>query len=289
MILYYALGGGLGHVTRACAVLHTLYPQAAAVLLCSSLPSARFSVPVGVRLHMVPDAFARDLTAYRAWLMQLLAELRPQTVFLDTFPAGIRGEFCDVPELQDLVVYYVARRLRWNSYAQQIRGQVPTFHTTFCLEPLETNHQQFVERCSLSLMSLSLTDPPQPISDVEHATVTKLSVLAEPFWLIVHSSNTAEVSELIAYADELRHSEKSRSRLVVVSPEQNVPVTLPAPVQTLGFFPAQTLFPLAERVVSACGFNVMRQMAPFRHKHSYLPFGRRFDDQYWRAAYWRQR
>jgi hypothetical protein len=105
--------------------------------------------------------------------------------------------------------------------------------------------------------------------------------------LIVHSGSEEEVRDLISYAEEMRHYEGTQARLMVAAPTQAVLALSPA-VETLGFFPASVLFPLADRVVSGCGFNVMRQMAPFRQKHYYLPFARRFDDQYWRAAYWRK-
>jgi len=42
--------------------------------------------------------------------------------------------------------------------------------------------------------------------------------------------------------------------------------------------------PIADRIITACGFNSMRQTAPYRHKHHFLPFLRRLDDQYLPAA-----
>src|SRR5262249_49323155 len=51
----------------------------------------------------------------------------------------------------------------------------------------------------------------------------------------------------------------------------------------LNFYPASLLFPLAERVITACGFNVMRQTESLASIHRFLPFERRFDDQFQRA------
>jgi hypothetical protein len=42
--------------------------------------------------------------------------------------------------------------------------------------------------------------------------------------------------------------------------------------------------PRASRIVTACGFNVMRQTEPYRDRHTFLPFPRRYDDQFTRAA-----
>ena len=49
-------------------------------------------------------------------------------------------------------------------------------------------------------------------------------------------------------------------------------------------FPASYLFESAEQIVSACGFNIMRQTETFKEKHQFLPFWRRFDDQFLRAS-----
>jgi hypothetical protein len=287
-MLYYALGGGLGHLTRACAVLYTLECATPAVILSSSPFIADTPVSAGVQIQSIPASFARDRHAYRAWLVRLLAELQPTVLYLDVFPAGIVGEFCDFPELDQVPIHYIARRLRWDAYAQQLRGRTSRFHATFVLEPLEEAHLEFINSCSVRVAPLSLIDPPRKLSIVENATLEKMAALAEPFWLIVHSGNQGEVRELVAYAEDLRHCEGSGARLVVNAPTLNVPA-LPVYAQSLGLFPAGTLFPFAERVISACGFNIMRQMSAFRQKHYYLPFARRFDDQYWRAAYWRDR
>lgn len=287
MILYYALGGGLGHVTRARAVLHTLGCPTPAVILSSSPFITHVPVTDGVQIQSVPTSFAHDRHAYRAWLKQLLAELQPTALYLDVFPTGIVGEFCDFPELDQTPVYYVARRLRWSAYARQLRGRVPRFHSTLILEPLEEAHLEFINACSARVSSLSLIDPPRNLSNAENVTLEKMLASVESFWSIVHSGNRDEVRELISYAEEMRQYEGAHARLIVAAPEHNVPA-LPVYARKLGLFPARALFPFADRIISACGFNIMRQMAPFRQKHYSMPFARRFDDQYWRAAYWRQ-
>lgn len=287
VIVYYALGGGLGHLTCARAVLYSLACESSAVILSSSPFVASLGVAEGIRIQNVPAALAYDRQAYRLWLVRWLAELQPAALYLDAFPAGIIGEFCDFPEIHHMPIHYVARRLRWQAYRPQLYGKLPTFHTTFCLEPLEAAHQEFIDACSRCIASLALVDPPGRLAPSEHAMVTRVAALTEGFWLLVHAGKAEEVHDLVTYAAELRHYAGSRAPLVVAAPTLHLS-HLPPYAQSLGLFPAWALLPLAERVVSGCGFNIMRQMLPFRHKHCYLPFPRRFDDQYWRAAYWRQ-
>ncbi len=49
-------------------------------------------------------------------------------------------------------------------------------------------------------------------------------------------------------------------------------------------YPAAQLFPAASRIISAAGFNVMLETEAWRAKHDVVPFARKFDDQYRRAA-----
>ncbi len=54
--------------------------------------------------------------------------------------------------------------------------------------------------------------------------------------------------------------------------------------------PARRARPYAQltaRLITAAGFNIMRQAAPYRAQHRPLPFSRRFDDQFARVARWR--
>jgi hypothetical protein len=100
-------------------------------------------------------------------------------------------------------------------------------------------------------------------------------MIERPFWLIVHSGPPHEVEELIAYTREL-----TTMPVLVATP---CDVAMPDGFTRIDAFPAHPLFPFAERIVSAAGFNVMLETEPWREKHIVLPFPRRFDDQFARA------
>jgi hypothetical protein len=61
-------------------------------------------------------------------------------------------------------------------------------------------------------------------------------------------------------------------------------VDLPAGVTRIDAHPATHLYPTAEGIVTAAGFNVMLETEPYRERHHVIPFPRRFDDQFLRAA-----
>jgi len=53
-------------------------------------------------------------------------------------------------------------------------------------------------------------------------------------------------------------------------------------VECIDLYPASSLFPICDRIITGGGFNAMRQTASVRERHFAYPFPRRFDDQSWR-------
>lgn len=291
MILYYALGGGLGHLTRARAVAYTLGLTEPITILTAS-PFAQNRQIVGpAEVLPVPPALSADLPAYRAWLQAAFERLAPTVLYLDAFPAGILGELCDFPLPPDLPIYHLARLLRWNTYAPVLRGTPPTLTHTHLLEPLDAEHLAFLHQHSASLAPLLLHDPPPaPEEDCTSAIAAYLQAQGNPLlWLIVHAGAPGEVAELLAYATEIAQCESLHAAdllLLLLAPER--PATLPPHIRHRACYPAPPLFPLADRIITACGFNSMRQTAPYHERHRFLPFPRYYDDQFRRAARRRQ-
>jgi hypothetical protein len=101
-------------------------------------------------------------------------------------------------------------------------------------------------------------------------------------WLIVHSGPEDEVRELVAYAEELCRIENEPPRRILVATRCDL--ELPGGYERIDAYPVDHLYPHAAKIISAAGFNVMLETAPWRDKHHVLPFARKFDDQFFRAA-----
>jgi hypothetical protein len=273
-VLYYALGGGLGHVTRARAVLHTLGLESGALILVSSPEAAapRFAGRVPVKL--VPADLACDATACRNWLVETIAAIKPSALFLDAFPAGIAGEFTEFVFPASLPVHHVARLISAPALASIFARPCPRFATVHLVEELLPAHHRWLAERTDNIRPLTLLDPPAPAVFAPPP--------AHPYWLVVHSGPIEEVDELLGYATDLRTLAKTRSRIHLVAPHP--PSTLPPNTTVCTRHPADALFADAERIIGGGGFNFMRQTAPFRTKTHYLPFPRRYDDQYLRVA-----
>lgn len=254
MSLYYAPGGGMGHVTRARRVLQRIgIANAKIVARTSSAPD----------IIAIPEELDGDPAAHAEWLAPHL----DGHLIVDTFPAGIQGELASIRVPR---VDYVARLLRWHVYREDVPADAPRFHTTYVVEPLTDEHDEFVRQQSDAVAELDLHESPA-IAD---------SRLAR-YWLIVHSGPAEEVLELARYAAELRDLAGSTREVLVATP---CVVELPDGFRRVDAVPATHLYPEAEKIITAAGFNVMLETEAHRDRCVVLPFPRRFDDQFLRAA-----
>jgi hypothetical protein len=268
VILYYALGGGLGHLTRARRVLAALGLEREATLVTASRFAADPRVTGAVPALRVPARYNGDRAGFRAWLGETLASLRPRELIVDSFPGGVLGELCELPLPP---ARHVARLLRWPVYAARLPACLPRFETTYVLEPLAGEHARHLAACSGRLEPLALPVP-----------APGGALTGDRHWLVVHSGPEAETLELVRYAAELRAAEHAWCPILVLSPAR--PAWLPARAQWRDLYPAAPHVGHAERVITAAGFNAMEEMAPHRERHRFLPFPRALDDQFARAA-----
>jgi hypothetical protein len=245
MTVYYALGGGLGHETRARRVLQSLGVQGAEI--------------IGNR--DVPAALEGDRERHRAWAIERFSGHR---VIVDAFPAGLQGELSGI---EGVSFDYVARLLRWDEYKRAIPEPPPRFGTTYVVEPLTEAHDSFVRAASAQVIPLSLgaPSPKAPALGIEG-----------DYSLVIHSGPAEEVRDLMAFARELGHE-----RVHVVT---RCDMPFPEGFARLSTDRPFDYFAGAKRIVSAAGFNLMLETEPWRDKHHVVPQPRRFDDQYLRAA-----
>ncbi|ABC26999.1 hypothetical protein HCH_00078 [Hahella chejuensis KCTC 2396] len=279
MIFFYALGGGLGHITRAQALIHTLGLEEPVTLAMSSAWNDT-EPPLSQQFLTLraPQGLSKDPDGVRRWLSAALAQKTYRRIIIDAFPGGLLGELCDFPFPADAELIHCARLLRWPVYAPMLKGALPRYQRCFQLETLSGDHAAALTACCDRIDSLHLDDP--PLDPVRPSPQDALS--SAPLWLIVHAGSTEEILELIALARDSAALEGVSPQLVLLSPQR--PTALPADVVHRCVYPATPWFAKAQRIFSACGFNTVRQLQPYRHKHRFLPFPRRFDDQFARAA-----
>jgi hypothetical protein len=269
-VTYYAMGGGLGHLVRARAVLATLGLETDCHVLSNSVYARDPRVLGPLTAHQPPNECARHPESLARWVERKLHELETGTLFVDVFPGGLLGELTRPLWKRDTRLCYVGRLLRWQTYRARLRANLPRFDHAYLVEPLHPDHHAEVASACGQVEDLSLNDPlslPAPLPPLPDNT-----------WVVVHSGPLEEVAELVAYGRDIQASEGIEAELRVVGPTN----TLGADV--LPEFPAAGYFQQARRVITACGFNVMRQSVGAIARHHFMPFARPLDDQFTRAA-----
>jgi predicted glycosyltransferase len=263
MILYYAVGGGLGHLTRGRRVLQALGLEKNATFVTASPYANDTRVTGGIPTIRIPPHLEHAKAEHRAWLRDLIRERDAERLIADAFPAGIQGELSGL----EIPMDHVARILRWDAYRRVVPDELPHFETTWRVEALSPDHEQFLGDMTALTLTLEPLEPAE--SD-------------DPYWLIVHSGPEEEVRELIAHAAQMKGlTPNPPARILVAS---RCAVALPHGFEATDIFPAARLFARAGRILSAAGFNVMLETEPWRSKHEVVPFARQFDDQFLRAS-----
>lgn len=274
MNIYYAIGGGLGHLTRGCAFLRQFGLENETAILTSSKFSSDRRIVGNIKIISVDDNLSLSKTRFRTFLNETFRKLECRKVYLDAFPFGILGEFVNF-DFREIELFYVARILNWHNYQNRETAPAKQFSKTFVVENLDESHLEFIRRNSTAVENLDLIYHAQ--TAIDQNLLQKIIKSHAPFWLVVHGGSDEETKELVAFAREIRDAEKATACIVVVSPNKfDIE-------NAYDIYPASVLFPFAEKIITACGFNVMKQTADFRRKHFFLPFERRFDDQFLRA------
>jgi hypothetical protein len=281
MILYYAIGGGLGHLTRARAVMHTLgLGDDVAIMTASRFARDRRVLGPATPVEVRPE-LATDRPAYLRWLRATIDRVEPEAIYIDAFPAGIVGELCGFALPSGVPVVHIARLLRWDRYGAALTSALPRFDRVHRVEPLTDEHALALSGCAADIAPLALDDPPRAMEPAIESRVRAIAAAGSPLWIVLHSGPEAEVEELLRFADRMARDEAIEPQVIVAS--QTVPASLPERAIHLDIYPATPLLPHAARIITGCGFNAMRQAAPYRERHRFMPFARHYDDQELRA------
>ena len=253
MILYYAIGGGLGHLVRARAVLHTLSVSDRAAVVTASRFAADTRVVGDVPVIRVPEALDGDRAALRRWLADLVAGLQPERLVVDAFPAGVLGELRDpgvpVDHVARLRAVATLRATAGRAAAadrDHVRGRAAPRRPP--LRPRGRERADGPARARRSAGAGARRRGRGGAGRARRAGRTKCARCAR--WL------PAPGTPCVWRGRAARTSTSTRHRRCSGPPAA---------------------------IVTGAGFNAMRQAEPYRERHRYLPFPRPLDDQVARA------
>ncbi|MEM6523943.1 MAG: hypothetical protein AAF693_09130 [Bacteroidota bacterium] len=272
MIAFYAMGGGLGHLNRVRAFIHTYGIKCPFKIITSNQAVFRFFTKEQVLFIESDKQTTRDKLAQK--IHDVTCDLAFNHLYVDAFPGGILGELSE-ELIQSERRHYLARRLIWKNYQPVLDGEI-TFNTIYCFEPLEVDHQAFIQNYGKQIIDVSLD-----FSFLRSNKLPPTKKLTQPLWLIVHSTHAEELKLLVDHAQDIAKMEQVWPDFVILS---DVSLPLPDSIELLMNENPMDWYPLAERIFTGGGFNTWYQLQPWRNKHMALPFKRKFDDQFWRVG-----
>lgn len=292
MILFYAMGAGYGHLTRTMHLIHQFNLGAVGLLSNSPfaatiLKSQQHKIASKVVLIRPPKFVQHKRGLMRYWLKDVIHQSHISDLYIDAFPSGIQGE---LPRCTHIPTTYLARLLKWTHYKTHIQYPIH-FHQCYEMEPLEPVHHQWIKRHTLKYKKVFLAHPAS--ASHTHCSSGPCSLgpseggLTPGYCLVIHSGSPEEQLQLIRYATLRMQYAAQALNIVLVSPVH--PAGLATSIMHFKNYPAHDFLAGAQVVVSAAGFNIMRDMENYPDKiHWVLPFERKFDDQFSRFARYKE-
>ena len=255
-LLYYAPGGGLGHLSRAVKVMQ--YINGKGIIVTSPLPITP-ELPQGIT-HLAINSQCQDVGSLAEWLQKQLRHFNVTRLIVDSFPAGIFGELgvITLPEQRILV----SRLLNWQVYQQGVSA-IPSFRQTwYCEWPAAEQEQTLAHLTGTRYWLPLLATPPENEIDphqallVIHSNIDELPLLlpkqcALPITLVTPPLSQAQHAQI----------------------EQHWPQ-----VQCVQQFPCDALGWQYQAVRCGAGFNLMSEY--LQHPGAkFIALPRRFDLQ----------
>lgn len=271
MIAFYALGGGWGHFTRVKSFMEQEGIDSPIKVIVSNPKAITYFDKE--ELIIVPESAHNHAEQLQSFIIEVVASYKIKTWYIDTFPVGILGEL-RAEVFQGAEINFLARRLKWEQYLPLIKTPL-SFEHVYRFEPLEELHQAYLKNHSEITYIINLT---YRKADVE--TVHPILKADNPIWLVVHTNDLNELEVLVEHARDLAEVKQEDPVIVVLS---DLKADFCDAHTLLSDENPQHWYGVVDRIFTAAGFNSWYELEPFRDKHIYLPFPRKYDDQFWRC------
>jgi hypothetical protein len=262
MILYYALGGGLGHIARSFALIayapKTLRPR---IRLLVSSKSAELTRPYSpCPMDLVPFQAMVDRVLYAQFLGGYFKKHEFSCIVTDTFPFGLVGELAH--PASEIPRVLVGRYMQWDAYRTRCGDMDDAIwpEVAVMIEKQEEAYRETMERHSrvisaqwpISLASLRNNVPPD----------------GPPACCVVHSGPQSEIERLMKFARNIMTRQGIRGAPEVFTPQK-------------GLFPLEHHLSGFSDIVTGAGYGSCAASIVLKGKirYHFYPFPRRFDDQ----------
>lgn len=267
LILYYALGGGLGHISRSIALIahapEILRRKTRLLVSSDSAALARPHAPCW--MDIVPREVMERRGDYLHFLAGYLTENGFNRIVIDVFPFGLLGELKELaPEIPRILV---GRYLKWDAYLERCGAMDRAVWPVVALM-IEEQDDGWMKGMEDNSRIVSVRYPVSPVSPVGRGRGSVS--LRPPACAVVHSGPEEETAILMQMAQQIMTEKGIPGRPELFTPARGV---FP--------FPSEPLLTRFTDVVTGAGYGACATAAVLKGEVNYHfhPFHRRFDDQ----------
>lgn len=276
-IVYCAFGGGMGHVTRAAAILRKLRciggPDVVVLTDTSyPLPLQRERIPM---MRCGGSGRGADRSAAEA-----LEELRPGLLVMDVFPFGLRDELEAAVRSLPCPKALVCRHVR-EPYAAALPAAAVHFDTVLCAEPPPPSLPVPVADCAPVL----LRDDRELLGRSEARRLLSAGH-DQPVVVAVSTEGEGYTRDLFSLVARLVQRLCTHARVLWASPNLGEFARTPlcSVGRPLSHYPLLELLNGVDLLVGASGYNLFSEARAVGVPAIFIPLPRRYDDQVWRAS-----
>lgn len=268
MKLFYTLGGGLGHLTRIKRFITSHHITDNYIVFSTKWATKVFPKE---RCLIIPQKVIDNKMLLFDFLIFQLKKNKIEELYIDTFPFGLFKEIDPLEIPFKCQLFYIARYIHWQRYIDNYQFTSFQFKATFIVDFLHKKQSDFIKENSLAIHRLRIDEK----SITPQQTPPK-------YYLINHSGNEEEIYQLLKLLENDERYQKEKLPIVIntTQPLHNLERK---DIKVIHKYPAFHLFEEAKLIITACGYNSMIETLAFRNKHLFLPFKRRFDNQFERA------
>ncbi len=256
-LLFYALGGGTGHLNRAYALARRVKRHLPAVtpLILSSAPIIPPFLQEGLSLLRLPSVSEHQATGlHPRWVQTLLRDYQPDVLVVDSHSQGVWQELEEIwPELQGQKIF-----LRRDA---NIRPATLPYDLSWLLTPEAEgwllNRQRDELKSRAQALALLKADPDLPVV------------------LLAHNGPPPETQAFFLRAYLALQALPLQLRLVSLAPP-GLPELLPL---WLSYFPISELLNGVDLLVGGGGVNLLCESQAFGKRSLFCAFERPIDRQ----------
>jgi len=268
MILYYAMGGGLGHITRSLAIIKSspLLKEHVRLLVSSRIYPLLQNPVQGendIKIDHVGDEILLSRKSYYGFLENYIETNNISEIIIDTFFYGIVGEFADVAITIPKIL--IARYLKYDKYTKIFNKKGAFPDNTLLIEKQSKDYYDFL-KCN---SNIKVIDRPIILERRERAKEppTTKSIA------VVHSGDEQERKILHDQAVK-------KAEFIDINP-----------AKINFYYPEKKIFPVINQlkghtlIISGGGYNscALASTKSEWQEFSLIPFDRRYDDQHLRV------